>query len=154
MRSYLVHECVDNIGLVVLEVDLINDRQILPERANLTFFQLMFFLLSDSKIDVAQVVPVTLFQKPADWSVLSTKPQLDPEVANWRLGLVGPGCSANYISIRQLRHSPSVFSAKDKTYIGVEEGKVLGQLRQKGRLLLIVGLDHKGRISGSRLVFL
>lgn len=58
----------------------------------------MPFLLSDSKIDVAQVVPVTLFQKPADWSVLSTKPQDEPDVANCRLTLVGPGCSANYKS--------------------------------------------------------
>jgi hypothetical protein len=32
----------------------------------LTFFQLIFFLLSDSKIETAQVVPVTLFQNPAD----------------------------------------------------------------------------------------
>jgi hypothetical protein len=100
MGSNLVHECVDNVGFVVLKMNLIRDCYILPREANLTFFQLMFLLLSDSKIDVAQVVPVTLFQNPADWSVLSTKPQLDPEVANWRLGLVGPGCSANYISTR------------------------------------------------------
>ena len=68
----------------------------------LTFFQVMFFLLRDSKIDVAQVVPVTLLKNPAACFVLSTKPQAEPEVANWRLGLVGPGCSANYIYISSL----------------------------------------------------
>lgn len=59
------------------------------------------FLLKDSKIDVAHVVPVTLFQNPADWSVLSTKPQEEPEVANCRLTLVGPGCSENYRSVSE-----------------------------------------------------
>lgn len=43
---------------------------------------------------------------------------------------------------------------KTRLYIGVEKSKVLCQLRQKGCLLLIIGLDHKGRISGSRLIFL
>lgn len=48
----------------------------------LTFFQLMLALLRDSKMDIAQVVPVTLLKKPAAWFVLSTKPQDEPEVAN------------------------------------------------------------------------
>jgi hypothetical protein len=48
MGSYLVHECVDNVGFVVLKMTLISDCHILPREANLTFFQLMFLLLSDS----------------------------------------------------------------------------------------------------------
>jgi hypothetical protein len=77
------------------------------DMSDLTIFQLMHFLLSASRIDTAHIVPVTLFQKLADWFVLPTRPQDEPKVANWRLALVGPGCSQNYVeSVRyiQLEH--------------------------------------------------
>lgn len=61
----------------------------------LTFFQLIPLSLRDSKMDFAHVVPVTLLKNPAAWLPLSTIPQVDPDVANWRLGFVGPGCSEN-----------------------------------------------------------
>lgn len=85
----------------------------------------MPFLLSDSKIEVAHVVPVTLFQKPADCSVLSTKPHDEPEVANCRLTLVGPGCSANYEIVNCVHASRTML----QTDIRIEEGKVLSKLR-------------------------
>lgn len=100
-------------------------------------------------MDVAQVVPVTLFQNPDAWLVLSTKPQEDPEVANWRLTSVGPGCSANYMI-----STPCFAAFQLATYIRIKESKVLCQLRQKSSLLLIVGLDDKGGVTGSLAVLL
>lgn len=48
----------------------------------LTFFHETFASSKTWKMDLVQLVPVTLFQKPAAWLVLSTKPQEEPEVAN------------------------------------------------------------------------
>ena len=69
-----------------------------PETAHvhLTFFHEIPFSVKAWKIDFAQVVPVTFMYHPDAWFVLSTIPHVEPDVANWRLGLVGPGCSACY----------------------------------------------------------
>ena len=81
--------------------------------------------------------------------MLSTIPQLEPDVANCRLTLVGPGCSAN-CSAGQPRQKIQNRSAKDeaptgagRTHVRIPESKILSKSGQSVGLRLGIRFDDE-----------